>query len=154
MARHKKQELEDEEAPKLDISSLIDVCFLLLIYFIAATTLVQELKLDMAMPGQSQSSGPKPELDPAFVKVDMAGVIYWGDGAAQMVIESDPNMRDLESLYAKLDDLRQQAEGMNTLPVVQLYIEGGAKGQRVIDVMNALTRAKIKSVGLTDVREE
>ena len=31
MARHKKLEMVEDEDPKLDISSLIDVCFLLLI---------------------------------------------------------------------------------------------------------------------------
>lgn len=154
MARHKKQEIEDQEPSKLDISSLIDVCFLLLIYFIAAMTMVQERKLDMAMPGSSATSGPKPELEPAFIRVDVAGGIYWGDGPSQLQLESDPNNHELESLYEKLDDLRQQAEGMNTKPIVQLYVEGGARNQRVVDVMNALTKAKIKTVGLSDVQED
>ena len=51
MARHKKLETVEDEDPTLDISSLIDVCFLLLIYFIVATSLIQERKLDMSMPG-------------------------------------------------------------------------------------------------------
>lgn len=42
MARHKKLEAVEDEDPKLDISSLIDVCFLLLIYFIVATSLIQD----------------------------------------------------------------------------------------------------------------
>jgi hypothetical protein len=33
MARHKKIQAPEEDEPGLDISSLIDVCFLLLIYF-------------------------------------------------------------------------------------------------------------------------
>ena len=41
MARHKKLEMVEDEDPKLDISSLIDVCFLLLIYFLVATSLIQ-----------------------------------------------------------------------------------------------------------------
>lgn len=48
MARHKKLEMVEDEDPKLDISSLIDVCFLLLIYFLVATSLIQERKLDMS----------------------------------------------------------------------------------------------------------
>lgn len=58
MARHKKLETVEDEDPKLDISSLIDVCFLLLIYFIVATSLIQERKLDMSMPGQSMAKTP------------------------------------------------------------------------------------------------
>lgn len=58
MARHKKLEAVEDEDPKLDISSLIDVCFLLLIYFIVATSLIQERKLDMSMPGQAMAKTP------------------------------------------------------------------------------------------------
>ena len=39
MARHKKSIVQDEGNPELDISSLIDVCFLLLIYFIVTSTI-------------------------------------------------------------------------------------------------------------------
>ena len=38
MARHRKYEAAEEADPQLDISSLIDVCFLLLIYFIVTST--------------------------------------------------------------------------------------------------------------------
>ena len=48
MARHKKIETEEQGDPEMNISSLIDCCFLLLIYFLVATTLVSEKKIDMA----------------------------------------------------------------------------------------------------------
>jgi biopolymer transport protein ExbD len=41
MARHKKYQADEEANPALDISSLIDVCFLLLIYFLVATTILK-----------------------------------------------------------------------------------------------------------------
>lgn len=154
MARHKRQETEDTEAPSLDISSLIDVCFLLLIYFIVATTIVQEKKLDMQMPSDSSPSTKPPELDPAFVKVDSAGIVYWGDGSAQITLESDPNQRYLSALYEKLYDLNQTAKSMGTTPIVQLYVANGATNQRIVDVMNVLTKAGIKSVGLIDVKSD
>lgn len=153
MARHKKMVTEEQEDPALDISSLIDVCFLLLIYFIVATSLVQEKKLDMAMPGNS-TAGQAPELDPAFIKVDAAGVVYWGNGPSQMVMDSDPNHHELPTLFEKLNNLRETADGMGTKPIVQLFVEGGAKNQRMVDVLNALTKAKIKTVGLSNVRED
>lgn len=58
MARHKKLETVEDEDPKLDISSLIDVCFLLLIYFIVATSLIQERKLDMSMRANPWAKTP------------------------------------------------------------------------------------------------
>lgn len=154
MARHKKLAPEEDENTGLDISSLIDVCFLLLIYFIVATSLVQEQKLDMAMPGNDTSSSKKPDLEPAMVKVDTAGAVFWGEGAAQMQLDSDPNNHDLTTLYEKLNSLRETAEGMGQEPIVQLYVEGNAKNQRMVDVLNALAKAKIKTVGLSNVKED
>ena len=52
MARHKRQQLEPEEEPALDISSLIDVCFLLLIYFLVTSTIKpRESDLGLQLPG-------------------------------------------------------------------------------------------------------
>ena len=51
MARHRKYEAEEESDPALDISSLIDVCFLLLIYFLVTSTITpRETDLGMALP--------------------------------------------------------------------------------------------------------
>lgn len=58
MARHKKLEPIEDEDPKLDISSLIDVCFLLLIYFIVATSLIQERKLTCPCPAALRAIRP------------------------------------------------------------------------------------------------
>ena len=42
MARRKQREAEPEEEPQMNMSSMMDACFLLLIYFIVATSLVSE----------------------------------------------------------------------------------------------------------------
>jgi biopolymer transport protein ExbD len=44
MARHRKYEAAEEADPALDISSLIDVCFLLLIYFLVTSTITHRGK--------------------------------------------------------------------------------------------------------------
>lgn len=146
-------ETVSEDAPKLDVSTLIDVCFLLLIYFLVATTLVQEQKLDMSIPGESVKGTPPP-LDPANVRVDSSGGVYWGVSGSEIKVESDPNERELNGLYEQLNTLRTTAEGMGTTPIVLLLIRNDVPNQRVVDVMNALSRARIKSVGLADVKED
>ena len=53
MARHKSRPVEEQGEPEMEISSMIDCCFLLLIYFLVATSLVSEKKLDVNIPGQT-----------------------------------------------------------------------------------------------------
>ena len=142
MARHKKLEAVEDEDPKLDISSLIDVCFLLLIYFIVATSLIQERKLDMSMPGQSMGENAS-QIEPALIRIIKDGTIYWG---------KDNN--NLATLVQQLEAKKQEASAVGTKPVVQLWVEGDVPHQRVIDVMNALTEAGITTVALTDLKND
>ena len=142
MARHKKLEMVEDEDPKLDISSLIDVCFLLLIYFIVATSLIQERKLDMSMPGKSVSDTAS-QIEPALIRIIKDGTIYWGKDNSLM-IDNDMNNHNLATLVQQLE----------TKPVVQLWVEGDVPHQRVIDVMNALTEAGITTVALTDLKDD
>ncbi len=154
MARHKRMEPAEDEDPKMDISSLIDCCFLLLIYFIVATSIVQERKLDMSMPGDGPPSSQPSAVEPGLVRVDNNGVIFWGKPDSQVTVDADPDNHELPTLVDSLTNLKQAAEAVGAKPVVQLFVENGAKHQRVIDVLNALSRAGIKSVALTNVAED
>jgi biopolymer transport protein ExbD len=83
MARHKKHEAAEDSEPALDISSLIDVCFLLLIYFLVTSTIKpRESDLGMALPAANPST-EQPDIDPLFIKIEASGAIYTGVGASQ-----------------------------------------------------------------------
>ena len=43
------------------------------------------------------------------------------------------------------------ARAGDSQPLVQLYVEGDAKQQRVVDVLNALAKEKIAKVTFTDL---
>ncbi len=154
MARHKKMASADEENPGLDISSLIDVCFLLLIYFIVATELVSEKKLDMAMPGRTPGSSEPSPLQPGLIRVEDNGTVYWGAPDNQILIDSDINNHNLGTLVEQLKTLKINAEALNAKPVVQLWVENGVPHQRVVDVINALTAAGIQTVALSDIADK
>jgi biopolymer transport protein ExbD len=151
MARHKKYEPVEDIEPGLDISSLIDVCFLLLIYFLVTSTIKAKetdlgMKLPAAMPSDSQ-----PVIDPMFIKIDATGTIYVGTGNSQQVLDSDPNVRKLPMLTQQLDMYASAARSANSTPLVQLWADSGATQQRVIDVINALASKGIQSVTFTDL---
>ena len=76
MARRKQIQTEEQGDPEMEISSMIDCCFLLLIYFLVATSLVSEKKFDMALPaGQSSSSAS--DSTPFTMKTRVARSSAW-----------------------------------------------------------------------------
>jgi biopolymer transport protein ExbD len=153
MARHKKFQVEQEPEPELDISSLIDVCFLLLIYFLVTSTITpRETDLGMSLPAANPSN-EQPKIEPMFIRVDAAGVIYTGVGAGQQQLDQDASSRDVPLLDSQLDLYSAAARSAGSNPLVQVFVDPGATQQRVIDVLNSLAGAGISSVTFTDLVE-
>lgn len=151
MARHRKYEAAEESEPALDISSLIDVCFLLLIYFIVTSTITpRESDLGMALPAANPST-EQPKIEPMFISIEANGAIYTGTGAAQQPMDSDVGSRDVPLLRSQLELYASAARAADTKPLVQIYVDGQATQQRVIDVLNALAGVNINSVTFTDL---
>ena len=140
MARHKRIEVEEQGDPEMNISSLIDCCFLLLIYFLVATTLVSERKIDMAMPSSSPSDGAPPPLEPGRIQIKADGSVFWGSGASAV--------QRLSELVDNLKTLKDNAKAVDAEPIIMLNSNGSTPHQRVVDVMSALAEAGIQSVGL------
>lgn len=154
MARHKKSAVEPESEPELDISSLIDVCFLLLIYFITTSTITpREQDLGMALPANAPPSSEQPKIDPMFIRVDANGAVYTGAGASQQALDTDMSVRELPLLSSQLQLYAAAARSAGNNPLVQVYVDPGTTQQRVIDVLNALAGVGISSVTFTDLLE-
>jgi len=151
MARHKRRKPYEDVPPRLEISSLIDICFLLLIYFLVTSVLIpRETDLDMRLPAQVQTDTP-PDIDPMFIRVDANGVIYLGTGTAQEALDVDADDRNVPLLAARLDIYSSTARAAGATPLVQIYADPNSSQQRVIDVLNALAGARITSVTFTDL---
>lgn len=146
MARHKSYQSADEANPALDISSLIDVCFLLLIYFLVATT-IQKKEMDIKMNLPVPVANPLPsEIEPLVITIHQNGMISTGTNASLMIMDTDPDSREVPVLsqFLKLYGQTQKT------PVVQLHVENEAMQQRVMDVLNALVGAGIQHVAIAD----
>lgn len=163
MARRKQREMEPEQEPEMNMSSMMDACFLLLIYFIVATSLVSEKRLSVSLPGQSAGSGTPPPLEPGRVRVEASGAVYWnGDmpmgGAMNPML--DPRTpeyreeRELRELVEALKNLAEQAKAADTNPIVMVEGAPATPHQRIVDVMAALSEAGINTVGLNTSASE
>ena len=63
--------------PEVDISPLIDVVFILLIFFMVTTTFVKESAVDIERPGAS--SGSTANSKALRIVIDQGGALYLGD---------------------------------------------------------------------------
>ena len=152
MARHKKMQPPEEDEPGLDISSLIDVCFLLLIYFLVTTQIVKkEQELNTALPANTPSEA-LPKLSPMLILLEESGnVSVQGESGVPELLESDPDARLLPNLSQRLELYKSIAEQSETEALVQLKVDGKAVQQRVIDVLNALAKAGVPKITFTDL---
>ena len=151
MARHTRAEPFDPDEPELNIASLIDIVFLLLIYFLVTTTIKKkETDLQLALPSTAPSD-VQPDIQPMFIKIDANGAIYVNTGPAQEILDTDTSSRALPLLSQRLGQYATAAQAVDSQPLVQLYVEGDAEHQRVVDVLDALAANEIDKVTFTDL---
>jgi biopolymer transport protein ExbD len=150
MARRKAPKEED---PELDMSSLIDVSFLLLIYFLVTSTLdPKEADLGMTMPTSQSSSPSEVEIDQMTVEVNNSGHIVLNEE----VLDTDIASREVPLLLDRLRTYAESARLTDSQPMVIIAADDASKGQRFIDVLNALADpdVNIRNVTITGFKEE
>jgi len=148
----KKRNAQPEEEPAMDISSLIDVCFLLLIYFIVATTLTpEENDIQQTIPAPSTNTSQETPKHPKLeIELSSDGLVSIRSGSKSEALDGNALSRELPMLKRRV---RMYASG-STDPKrmdlqVQIYIDGNAKQQRFMDVMNVIKQHNIPTIGLT-----
>lgn len=142
-----------EEDPGLDMSSLIDVSFLLLIYFLVTSTLnPKEADLGMTLPTTDISNPSEVEVDQLTIKVEDSGLITVND----LPLDSDPTVREVPLLFDNLIQYVTTAKMLGSKPVVVIDAGDQSKSQRFIDVLNTLAHPKIdiRNVTLTGFKPE
>lgn len=151
MKRQKNTRNAGEGNPSLEISSLIDVCFLLLIYFLVATTIQKkEMDVPLALPGPPNEAIHPREIDPLLVQIDARGAIHVGAASSQMLLDTNISSREVPLLVGVLRLYAAGAWAGNRQPLVQVRVDSGASQQRVIDVLNAFVGEKISDVTFSD----
>lgn len=131
----------------MDISPLIDVAFLLLIYFLVTTTLQKsEADLGLNLPGVDSPDSNETKIDQMLVRIDPAGVVIVNDE----VTDSAPGDRELPNLTDRLTRYAASCQIANTTPQVIVDCDDAAFGQRFIDVLNVCEKAGVDNISLAD----
>jgi biopolymer transport protein ExbD len=123
------------ESPEVNITPLIDVVFLLLIFFMVSTTFQRESELGIELPEASARADPT-RADHLEVSVDAKGRYY---------LDGRPLVNTQTATLVQA--LRQRAAELGGDPPVVVSGDQGSPYQAVMAVLDAAQR-----VGLTRVR--
>ncbi len=135
--------MEDGAEGRADVSSLVDVAFLLLIYFLVTSTLMpREGDLEMAMGG----GGGAVELPPLEIEITAPGAVRI-DGEE---VEAAGSGSEVPGLRAVLERQVRVAGAGNSNPVVVLKAADGAQHQRFVDVLNAVSGAGVRDLMMVE----
>ncbi len=127
---------KQDDSQEVDISPLIDMVFILLIFFMVTTTFVKDMNLDINRPSASSAS---PASSKALrVYVDKAGDVYIDEQPVKMwVVQSV--MRD--------------ALKYNTEKSVLVVIDEGVEAGKLVNVVDQIKLAGAKDVGVATLSE-
>lgn len=113
------------------MTPLIDVVFLLLIFFMLSTSFVRTESLELALPGNHQSQKPIKQL--LQIYVTKQGYLYIGHTPV-----------NYERLVATLENTLQDKPDMNIL----LLSGEGVKVQKLVEVMDHVYMAGAKNLSV------
>ena len=122
------------------MSSMTDVIFLLLIFFMVTSTLIFPAAIDVNLPQSSEQTSMKPVTE---VYIDADSQLYLVADRNDSVPEnSEARPVSREELLAGLKLIQQQ----DSLRAVALYADSTVAYARVIDVLDMAARNNLKLV--------
>lgn len=127
---------------KIDMTPMIDCTFLLLVFFMVGSTLHrQEADISFALPGMAEQSESVEIPDEQIIEILPDGTVMLNDLAYD-----SPTSADLPELTETLERFKATADANKVEAMITIAPAGEVKQQRVVDVLNACSVAKIKNV--------
>lgn len=131
---------------KVDLTPMIDIVFLLLIYFMVTAALIrQEASLNFQLP----SSSITPPAGTPLPEEHIVDILADGDILLNGAPVGQTHTRTIERLTYTLTRLKASAErvGLKTMVIIQAADE--SPHQRSVDVLNACAAAQIRYVSFS-----
>ena len=129
------------------IAPMIDVVFVILLFFIVQASDIQvENSHVTKLPGTVEASTDTPIPDEIAIRVEDDGQVYLNDDPLDSPDASTPAGKTLPELTGNLNQLRESSQASKSEVLVTIYANELARYERVVDVLDALSRAKISNV--------
>jgi biopolymer transport protein ExbD len=120
----------------VDVSPLIDMVFILLIFFMVSTTFVKDMKLDLNRPAASSA-----------VTASTKAIRLYVDSGGDTYLDGEP-----VQIWVIQSRLRDQLKTMTTKSVLVITDEGVPAG-RLVEVVDQARLAGATDVGVATVAE-
>lgn len=141
MKRHRKKPSAEVNLG-FQIAPMIDVVFVIMLYFMVMAGAVQvENAHNTKLPGTVQVDTETPTPDEIAVQIEDDGQVSLNEDPLD-----GPDTKLLPELATNLNQLRESSEASRSEVLVTIYASEQAKYERVIDVLDALSRARITNV--------
>lgn len=131
------------ENVEINLASLIDVVFILLLFFVVTTTFTRETQLKVDLP--EAASGTPPEASELKTLEVLIGVDGGYSLNGQALMKSD--------LPSLMSALQKESEGDNSLPVV-ISADAKTPHQAVITAMDAAGKLGFAHLRITTVEAQ
>lgn len=137
----------DTDNPELNVAPLIDMVFLLLVYFMVTASLVQsEADLGLRLPGMLAQAEAVDMADEQMIEVKTDGRVILNGREFDR-----PDQQALPELAGTLVRYRLAAEAAQIPAMITIWPDDETPHQRVVDVMNACAEAGIENVTFANV---
>lgn len=130
-----------KEEPEINLTSLIDLALLLLIFFMVTTTFKDEMQISINLPKASEKVA-QPEQESIKIMIDAAGDYY---------------VNDQKLVNAQIDTLKralQKAAGAQSSPMLIVKADGKTPHQSVITAMDAARQLGFNRLGFATSRAD
>ena len=144
--------MRSTEHPKIElqIAPMIDVCFLLLFFYILTSKPVQpEADINMTLPGTVSQEESLEIPDEQRISILEDGQIVLND-----LPVDEPQNRELPALLKTLMRFKETVDANKSEGLITVDAADRSEHQRIVDVLNACARAGIRGVTFAASEEE
>jgi len=129
----------DSDEPEVNLTPLIDVVFLLLIFFMVSTTFEHQSRIQIELP-EATAEATKPDDESLEIIIDAQGRYFLGD---QQVVNTE-----LKTLKGAISKVAGDREG---LPVI-IRADAKTPHQAVITALDATSQLGMTRISLATTR--
>lgn len=137
---HQRRKLPEQIHTGFQIAPMIDVVFVIMLFFmVMAGQMQREQSLDLKLPGHTPPRGVA--VEESQIQVRESGEILFNDEEIGSATDTK-----LTALKTMMNRLRESRDAAKEQVFVTIQADEQAPYQRVVDVLNTLSTARIRNV--------
>lgn len=142
MKRHNKKRGGSEVHLGFQIAPMVDVVFVIMLFFmVLAGSVKVENAHNTKLPGTEETANAVSMPDEIAIRIEDDGQVYLNEDPLDT-----PENKALPELARNLIDLKTSSDASKSEVLVTIYANEQAKYERVVNVLDALSQARIANV--------